>query len=927
MANPKPIASSATEQLLARLDTVGKRLLSLGVLTALGWALLAGIGVMIVAFWLDLIWELSPTARRFTPWFAVLSGIAVFAIRMVKLLRQAQHDNIASKLDMVANTGGQITSGLQLAKLATGANNATPIQQGLAELAVVDAANITGDIKQNDAVSSKPLIRVATVIGGLMLIALAVTLAVPKLLSTEISRFAAPNSDVPTFSMLEFDVTPGNTSVHYGQSVDIEVQLNSASIDEPQLLLFGEATETVPMFHQGDLRWRTTLFKVKESTGYQVQAGRAKSDRFQIDLIAVPTIKDLQFRLTPPQYTRLGDRIVGWQDSITGLRGTKVEVIASSNMPLKSGTLKLTRSGSQKDSETREVALSPLGTDETTAVGSFEIQDNEKFDLVLTNTDEIESVQPVSGTIELLKDQRPFIRLVSPKPSSLATNSIQLPISISAEDDFGIAQITLYRSLNQSKSRPQEIKFEKQSTRLSGTVMLPLHRYDLVPGDTLELFARVEDNRPGEAIGSESPVHTVKIISQQQYMKMNRQQLGVEAVLSKYRMIQRRLENLEQDQRAIEAMDDEDEPKTKEARLEEIKRVKENFKQAGLELEGMMQQQFPIDLEQDLSDRIAEMSDKMFEIAEEIEALEEEFSQGKIDNKELKERLQALREKLQGIREDFQDEVMQPMDQLAEVFELMSMQRLFVQIVAQQKGLASRLKSLDGNDNADQPDVKRRMRERADEQTALKRALNELVERIGNNAVVLPVGGDLQELRESAMKFTATIVNSDAEEEQDLAARDLAEFSGSGGYAHAQKAAVILESMLDDSQEMEQAGQQAGARIFKPGFGRPKLGNSLDQLMDMFGPQNGSQMGGRNRRGLYGDQPQQRQAKRGGGKGDRNNPGSDGVFSIGPPEDHQDGNVVKRSGGKVGSSQIKIPPRYQRQVGQYYRRIVDETGE
>jgi len=218
---------------------------------------------------------------------------------------------------MVANTGGQITSGLQLAKLATGANNATPIQQGLAELAVVDAANITGDIKQNDAVSSKPLIRVATVIGGLMLIALAVTLAVPKLLSTEISRFAAPSSDVPTFSMLEFDVTPGNTSVHYGQSVDIEVQLNSASIDEPQLLLFGEATETVPMFHQGDLRWRTTLFKVKESTGYQVQAGRAKSDRFQIDLIAVPTIKDLQFRLTPPQYTRLGDRIVGWQDPQT----------------------------------------------------------------------------------------------------------------------------------------------------------------------------------------------------------------------------------------------------------------------------------------------------------------------------------------------------------------------------------------------------------------------------------------------------------------------------------------------------------------------------------------------------------------------------------------------------------------------------------
>ena len=920
---------SATSQLIHQLDIVRKRLFSMGAIAACGWAFVAFVSVVLIAVWLDLIWELTPNVRRLTSWIACVAAAVVLGMRLIRLRRRVRHDHVANRLDSVAESGGQIAAGLQL---VDGLQNASTIQQGLAEMAISDAAETALNVKRSDAVPVKPVKQMAIAVGALALLGLVISLAVPKLLPTEISRFLAPDSDVPTFTTLEFEVNPGDTSVHYGQPVDIEVLLNKTTVDEPVLVIDGSSPQTVPMFSAGERRWQATLFKVKEPLDYQIQVGRAKSNRFHIDLISVPKVNDVQFYLTPPQYTGLGERVVGWQDSISGLANTKIKVVASSNMPLTSGELTLTQSATDPEADrvSRTVELSPLEDDPARVVGNFELNANEKFVLTVTNADQIESTQTVTGSIALQRDDQPFIRLTSPKPSSLATADIELPVTISAEDDFGISQVSLYRSLNQSKSRPQRIEFEQQATRLNGTVMLPLNRYDLQPGDTLELFARVEDNRPGTVNSSESPVYSVKIISQEQFRRMNRERLGVEAVLSKYRMIQRRLERLEQQQRLVEAMEDRDAPQEqlRKNQQKQLNAVQQDFHRAAQEFRDLTLQRFPIDFDEELTERIIELSEKMMEIAQEIRKLEQQYSQGEVQNDELKTRLKELREKLQGLREKFRNEAMKPLAQLAQVFKLVALQQQFVQIVAQQQGLASRLKALDGNDRADRPDMKRQMREKADEQNLLKRSLDELLQEIEDNALTLPIDGELDQLRETSMKFVATVVDSDAQEEQKHAADALAEFSGSAGFNHAKRAAFILSSLLDRSEQVNQAGQQAGANIFQPGIGRPRLGKSLAQMMDLFGPKNGGRMGGQNQQGIYGNGPQQQQQSRGQGQGDKEQTGgSRSGFYIGSVDTPQDGNVVKRSGGNVGNSQINIPPRYRRQVGQYYRRIVDEIGD
>ena len=109
---------------------------------------------------------------------------------------------------------------------------------------------------------------------------------------------------------------------------------------------------------------------------------------------------------------------------------------------------------------------------------------------------------------------------------SLATPTATIPVTLSAEDDYGIASVQLFRSLNDSRPLPMSPRLAAAvSRRLSTTVELPLAAYGLEPGDVIKLFARVEDNDPAGGKGSESPVVVLNIVSQQDFDRMLRRAL------------------------------------------------------------------------------------------------------------------------------------------------------------------------------------------------------------------------------------------------------------------------------------------------------------------------------------------------------------------------------------------------------------------
>ena len=928
----KPDPRTPGGRLSSSMGQFRKRLRSVGLLAAFGWMVLVATIVLLLAVWFDLLWELSATARLVAFAVAGIAALTAFVMLAVAVLRRSGRDRLAAHLDQVGGTGGEIKSGLDLADSLDSNQQNNPLAAGLASLAISKAADRADSIDQKTAVSLAPLKTVAYALAAVGVVVVLATFAMPKLAQTQWSRFANPMDDTPPFSVIEFDVSPGDIEVRYGDPVDIVAQLSDAPLDDLELVLISDSNpeEPVPMFSEGQNSWKTSLFRVTEPMKYQVRSGRLRSKTFSIEVLSVPEISGIEFLVTPPAYTRLGQQRIKGGLPIQALAGTQIQVLASSNRPLSSGTVTFAKPNSAAEGNSVELEPNDQAQNVEQVIGSFEVKKGGKFEVKLTDIDGVESNDTHSGYVELLKDTRPFVRIREPKQNSWATSTVELPVQISAEDDYGLSRVAIYRSLNDSRPLPMELPVSEASCRLDMGLKLPLKDYLLQPGDKLELFVRVEDNDPNEVKGSESPIHSVFIISHRQFMQMQQDEMGIESVLAKYRQIERQLESLEVMQDQIEKMNGEKPPEEKpgEEMKNELEAAAREFENNARGLQDLMERKFPIDFDRDLEERIEEMRDEMMEVAEEMRELMRKVERFEITNEELKEKLKELRERLHGAREEFNKDVMEPLDDLAKLFPLMRLQAQFGQIVLRQRNLADRLKSLGDEEEVDDPTVKRRMRDLAEEQGGLEDALNELLLDIEQEALSLPVGEEYVVLRDSSIKFSGDVIASGALDEQQEAEASLNELSGADGYRHALKAAEILESFIKDAEANQEEAQQLGQKQFQPqrGMRRPKLGDSIAQMMKMFGPKNGQQQAGNSNRGIYGDSPRKNKKQRRGGRGNKQSRGGSGRSGGNnvpvAPDDR-----IQRHAGQASGTQVPVPLRYERKSGEYYRRIVEELGD
>ena len=166
----------------------------------------------------------------------------------------------------------------------------------------------------------------------------------------------------------------------------------------------------------------------------------------------------------------------------------------------------------------------------------------------------------------------------------------------------------------------------------------------------------------------------------------------------------------------------------------------------------------------------------------------------------------------------------------------------------------------------------------------------------------------------------------------------MADFAPTRGYEKAKQAADILAKFLSQCHGM---GNCAGNRLtFHPSLCN-SLGNSVAQLLAAMGGQgsggggfgmSGFGMGGAEGSiGLYGGLPamfgrdgergdaQEVRAASGAGQG-RGSPHGENPDEAGADEKFA-------PGAAAGASEGSVPPRYRRQVGQYFQRIAEETGE
>jgi hypothetical protein len=428
--------SDRSSLLRARLGQVRRRLLWIGGSAGIAWGLAGAVVLVVVAAWLDLIWEMPAEVRIGMLACAGAAGLLVAATLLTRAIRGGRDTSIARRLDLAGRCGGRVLTGVELdtGKPGVAASLAPDLTHGLARIAVSHAAEAAVRVPSSRAVPATPLGRSFGLLGVELTTVALLAACLPGLIQTQWERFLHPYTDVPPYSPIRILVEPGDTQVVYGDSLDLHARAEGGPVDRLELVLGGSAgqpAETLPMFPEPDGRWRAALARVTEPAAYFVRAYRARSPQYHIGLITVPRIEEVRFRVEPPSYTRLapyqGPMPKG---GLSGLPGTKVQIWAKSNRPLSGGVLTVTAPAGPVQ---QPMQPSQPGASEATV--QFVITADAKFRVDLRDVDGQESREPFLGTVTLLADQRPFLRILKPPAMSLATPNTVLPVILSAADD------------------------------------------------------------------------------------------------------------------------------------------------------------------------------------------------------------------------------------------------------------------------------------------------------------------------------------------------------------------------------------------------------------------------------------------------------------------------------------------------------------
>jgi hypothetical protein len=950
------MSNSGLQKIFERL---GRRVLMIHGTAGTVWGAVAAAACLACGAWLDLMLELPAGLRLVVLAAAVGAAVFAFVSSARRAVRSKAPARLAAQLDRVSASGGQILSAVDLATADQRlfATHAPALSAGLARLAIERGTRIAAAVSPRSVAPAAPVVKSMGVLALIGATAFVFALLLPRLAATEWRRFVDPYGDHPPFSTITFTVEPGDAQVVYGSGLEVRTSVSGTAVEGVELVLETSAQapggptreqverqpsreeEIVPMFPEQAGQWRASVANITQPLTYHVRSRGARSRKFSVDVLTVPNIEDVRFRISAPAYTRQpvyeGPLPQG---GLVGLAGTEVQITIRSNRPLSAGNLTYF-------SGTSRQKINLLRTDpaaDTKVCGTFSISANGRIEALVIDANGQSSTDKVAATVTLLADERPFVRLVEPRAVSFATPTAVIPVVISAEDDYGVARLQLFRSLNDSRYLPLDVVVAEPPARLAyQMVPLPLRDYGLDPGDEIKVFARVEDNdrsstgMPGK--GAESAVSLIRIISQQEFDQYRQSRDGMETLMAKYQQANRRLESLAED---IEKLQQElRETKPGEQPSPELRdKLKELAGKMAAETEALRKlaaDKQPFEIDEQLTKELEELAGQIEQLQKRLQELADN---DQAERDEIEKRLAELANALREQREQLDNEVMQPLEKLNAVLPLTRDEQKFVQIYLRQRELADRLASLKGRDDEDDPALKARMRDLEDEQRKIRTDLESLISDIEEHLDGLPEDEEFKELRESAQEFVEALRESGAAEAMLEAESGLSEFSGTQGHAAALQAADILEKFLQKAGPMGEQGAGQALRGFRPQLG-DAMGKTLQQMMNRGRGRQSGQGGGdgygvsRNTSdnvGLYGSDQSSSESKSGGeGKRQRQNRGGSGSRapgrSLGGASDRpqEAPGHLRASGG----SDAAIPLRYRRQVGRYFQRVADELGD
>ena len=439
----------------------------------------------------------------------------------------------------------------------------------------------------------------------------------------------------------------------------------------------------------------------------------ARSHRSKLGIILTPQFGDVQITLTPPAYTGQNPRTMPYRfTALQVLEGTAIDLTITSNRPLGAGSMQLESSGN----EPTQIPLAPAtGKPENQAVTTLTATDSGRLTFFLVDATGNHSAENPTANLTVARDQPPAISITSPENDALIVEDFSVPIIIDATDDFGLQSMRLHIAVNDDFLPLDPVTFDAPDVRRHRIEhTLDLSKHDIHPGDRISIFAEAIDTRPDPQI-TRTNSRRLEVISEDNYNEMLRTRSDVAMIAGKYEDLINRLESHIAEQQRIEneLAAIRERAAQENADAEEILRdfsravaaqdaLNQNLRRLADEMEEFGRDTPVYDFEQELQDNLRAQADTLRESADAQDAQTEAALEAAppppatpddstMRDMELAAREQ--RERLQGEPLAAGEEIIETLQDLAQLHELMKDFNRFEQLTREQKEIAEQAKA------------------------------------------------------------------------------------------------------------------------------------------------------------------------------------------------------------------------------------------
>ncbi len=627
--------------ILKKLDSLNLKIQSVNSLKGFYQFIIIFLVVSFVFFVLESLFRLSPFVREVIFISSMILFLLLFIILVLYnfiFLLKPDYQKLAK---IAGNNFSKIKDDLLNAfQLVINKNNRCNSEE-LVNLAFDKIYKNTSGLNFKDAVNlegTKKFLKLTMITTALFLLMLMVF---PELYLASI-RLAHYDKIFAIPKEFYFEVSPGNIDLTRGKDVEIKFKsvgknLNNASLKIKQ---FDESDFSIKNVLPDSLNeFNYKITSLKNSIQYYVQSEEVISEIYTINIVNRPFVKTFDVEIINPAYSKLGRTIQKDNGNISALPGSRVNIKLSSSKTLNNAKIVFGDS-----------SISEFTTNETKAELNLPVNKNVDYNFHLTDTENIESENPITYSIKLLSDNYPVLEITSPNENIKIKDQDQINVVSKISDDYGFSKLTLNYKLTVSlyeqpwdEFKQKEITINKKFKEDEIYYNWDLRELNLATEDVVSYYLELFDNDIVSGPKSvKSKLYTITIPSLDELFNEaeKTQEIAtqnLEETLKEADQLKEELKNISNELKKDEREITFEEKEKLEKALEKFNELSEKVSDVQKELNEMQKKLQENNL----------LSEETLEKYMELQELMDEFS-----SQEFKEAMEKLQQSLDQLRRD-----------------------------------------------------------------------------------------------------------------------------------------------------------------------------------------------------------------------------------------------------------------------------------